>query len=520
MALWEYKVISSGKGGFATPALLEKFLNDTGKDQWEIIEFHTAPDNPLAFSGLARRPTQRDWTLEDAAAAAAKTEADKVRAEFEAKFKGMVPAAGGPAENQTATALDEKVAPDDGYRSPVDTSRDQDPDADDDDDEAKDDWDKLVEDDELPTFFEAIRPHMRRNQRGPGTSVGVDYLAKKWGFDEADVIGALKECGFDVPDDENAKPVYIEYDGDLYWVNVNRRGELWINTKEKPRPVFRTVQGQRAVVEEEPAAKPAPREAAASETKPEPATTEAQKAEPLPAGPELLEKIRPKMRRNRHDAGGSGSTSFLSRAFRCGEADLLAAFAGLGLVLPEKSGDKPVTVEIGRELWWLNKDKRGGVWVNGREKKAAEKAPAAEGSAAEPGTTAAAQPPADAASPQPAPEALLAGVRLLLKPTRTGALSGEAGKLAAELGKPEQDFVAALVSAGLKVPEKAREKPVFVEHAEEILWFNKNAKGQLWLNAKASKFTDQSEEGAGKPKRSRSRKKAGAEDVETAPPAE
>ena len=65
MAHWEYKVITSGKGGFATPALMEKFLNDLGKDEWEILSFHTQPDNPLAFHGLARRTTQREWTLED-----------------------------------------------------------------------------------------------------------------------------------------------------------------------------------------------------------------------------------------------------------------------------------------------------------------------------------------------------------------------------------------------------------------------------------------------------------------------
>ena len=67
MALWEYKVITSGKGGFATPALLESYLNQLGTDEWEIIEFRAQPDNPLAFHGLARRPTQRDWTLEAAA---------------------------------------------------------------------------------------------------------------------------------------------------------------------------------------------------------------------------------------------------------------------------------------------------------------------------------------------------------------------------------------------------------------------------------------------------------------------
>ncbi|MFM9091100.1 MAG: DUF4177 domain-containing protein, partial [Verrucomicrobiota bacterium] len=92
MPLWEYKVITSGKGGFARPDMMEKFLNDLGREDWEIISFHSHPDNFLAFTGLARRSTQRDWTLEDAAAAAAKVEADRLRAEFEAKFKAATSA--------------------------------------------------------------------------------------------------------------------------------------------------------------------------------------------------------------------------------------------------------------------------------------------------------------------------------------------------------------------------------------------------------------------------------------------
>ena len=55
------------------------------------------------------------------------------------------------------------------------------------------------------------------------------------------------------------------------------------------------------------------------------------------------------------------------------------------------------------------------------------------------------------------------------------------------------------MGAGLKVPEKAREKPVFVEHAGEIFWLNKNAKDELWLNAKASKYADKAEPGEKKP---------------------
>ncbi|HNC25232.1 MAG TPA: hypothetical protein PLU52_13595, partial [Opitutaceae bacterium] len=100
--------------------------------------------------------------------------------------------------------------------------------------------------------------------------------------------------------------------------------------------------------------------------------------------------------------------------------------------------------------------------------------------------------PAPAAAPAQAPEAgaVLAAVRLLLKETKTGAVAGKTDRLAEELGKPAEDFVATLVGAGLKVPEKSREKPVFVEHAGEIFWLNKNAKDELWLNAKASKYAD------------------------------
>jgi hypothetical protein len=235
---------------------------------------------------------------------------------------------------------------------------------------------------------------------------------------------------------------------------------------------------------------------------------------PLPTGPELLQKIRPHMRRNRRGPGGSGSTSFLARALRTSEAELMTAFTAIGLNLPEKPGDQPVFAEFGQELWWLNRDNRGGVWINGREKKTGETA--ASATAAEPVAPGSESTPVAEAAPAVETPAVktdhvFTAVRLLLKATKTGAVAGEIGRLAGELGKSEADCITALTGAGLKVPEKAREKPVFVEHAGEIFWFNRNAKGQLWLNAKASKFADKDGEAEGatgdKPKRSRSKKK-------------
>lgn len=501
MSLWEYKVITSGKGGFASPALLEKFLNDLGREEWEIVHFHSQPDNLLAFTGLVRRSTQRDWSLEDAVATAAKAEAEKLRAEFAAKFQAG--AANAPAaEEKSPSFLEEKTAPNDGFRKPVDTSSDGDPDA-----PEKDEWDMLNEENELPTFFDALKPHMRRNQRGPGMSVGLDYLAKRWELSEDDVKGALVECGMQIPSDENAEPVYVEYDGDLFWVNINRRGELWINTREKPRPVFRVVQGTRVASDvanpggTEPAAGPAPAEAggeASPERKPEQQKPKSGGAQ-LPAGLVLLEKIRPHMRRNRHEPGGSGSATFLSRALRCSEADLVAAFTTLGLVVPAAAADKPVTIEVGPDLWWLNLDSRGGLWINGREKTAGEAGPKEAELPLE------SAPSATAPESGSTPGSVFAGVRLLLQETKTGAVAGKTDRLAEKLGKSPDDFVAALVAAGLKVPEKTREKPVFVEHAGEIFWLNKNAKDELWLNAKATKYPEG--EGEGKKPAGRGKKK-------------
>jgi hypothetical protein len=532
MSLWEYKVITSGKGGFASPALLEKFLNDLGREEWEIVHFHSQPDNLLAFTGLVRRSTQRDWSLEDAVATAAKAEAEKLRAEFAAKFQAAASSAPA-AEEKSLSYLEEKAAPNDGFRKPVDTSSDADPDA---PEAEKDEWDQLNAENELPTFFDALKPHMRRNQRGPGMSVGVDFLAKKWELSEEDVKGALVECGMQIPGDENAEPVYVEYDGDLFWVNINRRGELWINTREKPRPVFRVVQGTRVASEvaapsfaegsavaktmaDKADGRPVPAETPAeappeprAERKPEPPHQKPKSGgSALPTGPALLEKIRPHMRRNRHEPGGSGSASFLSRALRCTEADLVAAFKTLGLVVPEAAADKPVTIEVGPDLWWLNLDSRGGLWINGREKPAGAGAsnpaelplgtPASAPASAEP---AAGVPPAEKTAGGPGP--MLAGVRLLLQETKTGSVAARTDRLAEKLGKSPEDFVAALVAAGLKVPEKAREKPVFVEHAGEIFWLNKNAKDELWLNAKASKYAEAG--GEGKKPAGRGKKKA------------
>ncbi len=539
MANWEYKVISSGKGGFATPALMEKFINDLGQDQWEIINFHTAPDNQLAFTGLARRTTLRDWTLEDAAAAAARAETDKLRVEFEAKFKAATTGASAAGEEKEENFAADKAAPDDGYRRPVDTSRDDDPDA------PEDEWQKLNAEDELPTFFDALKPHMRRNQRGPGMSVGLDFLAKKWKLEEADVKGALVECGMQIPGDENAKPVCVEYDGDIFWVNINRRGEIWINTREKPDPVFRIVPGKPLTAEENAAfenaapgaAREQPQHGASDQAAPERKASPAPEArqdqprheqpprheqhrqddrrdgreqgqrQPQAAVPRaveqvfapktLLAKIRGMMRRNRRGQGWSGSFSYLTKALKLDQAQLLETVAEFGLRLG--GGTEPVLADEAGFTYWLNQNANGEIWINAEEKRADRApaplaAPAAAAETSSGGSTARAYVQPDSAEPAPEPvpaakvlppENTLTAVRLLMLPKKRGeGVTAPLGELAAQVEKSEEQLLAILGSAGLHLPESPKAKPTFAEHGGEIFWLNANAKGQVWVNAK------------------------------------
>ncbi len=96
-------------------------------------------------------------------------------------------------------------------------------------------------------------------------------------------------------------------------------------------------------------------------------------------------------------------------------------------------------------------------------------------------------------------------------------VAGKVDRVANDLNTTSEQLVATLVALGLKVPDRAREKPAFVTQGEEIVWFHRNGRGELWLNAKASKFADgkdeetdeESDEGDDKPRRSRSRKKDG-----------
>jgi hypothetical protein len=460
MANWEYKVLSGGKMGLGSMAMLEQFLNELGQQQWEVVSWQTDPETPLKFSGLARRPILRDITpaempaaMDKEAIAAAKEEADRER------------------EAWVETLAREREF----YAKSIEDEGSQE---DDDDDEDRD----LVGD-----LFAAVRPLMKRNNRGPGASGSVVYLAKKLDQSEEDLIGALSEAGLKLGDDEkDSEP--LENGGDMFWLNVNSRGEVWINSVPKSR--YRPPQPKKQDREAKPS-EPRQQEKSGAEPKEPPAPSE------LPEGAALLARLRPMMRRNRGNRGLSGSLPFLSRALRQSEEALAAALAGLGLTLPDDPKAEAAPVEIEGLEYWLNKNEKGQVWINAREKSAvdAKSAEATEREAAADGSV----PPilsdgsADASSAPFAPAVVNSETVLELAPEhlakvgRSTTAVSSVSDLAGALGISEASLIDALIGAGLAVPMDAGEKPVFVEEHGYRFWLSRDDDGPLSLNAKQSR---------------------------------
>lgn len=449
MALWEYKVITSGKGGFASATMLETYLNQLGKDEWEIVDFRTDAVNSLVFNGLARRPTMRDWTLEAAIAAAAKAEADKLRVELMNKQHAGDAAASADA-SAGGNAAPASASPD-SLRSLRDTERDHDPEAlADEASHGADDWANLDNyEDDLPTFFDALKPHLRKNQNAPGQSVALNYLAKRWEQPEPDLMGALKECGFEIPETEEAAPVFLEYEGDLYWVNRNNRGQYFLNTREKPRPKFRVVAGKplgaddpvHAALAEEHAAELAEKAKRAAEQAEREAEAAARRAE------REAQRLAAEAARREQQAAAQAAREAAREAARAAAA--------------AKVADAPAGAE------------------------AAPVEPAvAQGEVGLVAAPAATETPAADAAPLPQGEALLDAIRPQMRRNRNGpGYSGSTTYLAKAFKQTEAAFDAAFAALGL-VPPAQGEKPRITVIGEFAYWLTKDGRGVTWINGR------------------------------------
>src|SRR3954468_16925568 len=274
MSSWEYKLISSGPLGFASMQLLEQHLAQLGKDEWEIINFTTKPDNPLVFHGLARRPIARDW-FPPAETKPAYTPPPVPEAEDDGKDE---------------RSFADELPPSRPANAPAPT------------DLGLGDFDDLEgSEEDLPTLFEALQPFLRKNPRGD-FSVELDFLAKKFEQDPREVLTAFEECGLQLPPQGEEKGDVVDHDGSLYWLERDKKGRVWVNTRDKR---FKTV--KTTPVSSEPRPERAPEsEAWRHESRQQQQQQPAREERPVRAieqvfsdNDSFLTRIRSMMRRNR-----------------------------------------------------------------------------------------------------------------------------------------------------------------------------------------------------------------------------
>ena len=443
MAHWEYKVLSGGKMGLGSMSMLEQFLNDLGQQQWEIISWQTDPETPLKFTGLARRPIIRDIAPEEMPAA---------------MDEKAIAAAKEEEERERQAWIETLAREREFYARAIEAENPEEEDMDE-------------EQDLSAALFDKLRSMMKRNKGRPGASGSVSYLAKKLDKSEEDLIGALAEAGLELEDDEqDSKP--REHGNDMFWLNENSRGEVWINSMPKSR--YRPPKPKKTEQEAKSADGGKPADPAKGKEPPPP-------PEPLPDGTALLEKLRPLMRRNRGGNGLSGSLPFLSRALRHTEAELATALAALGIELPEDPKAKPEPVAVEEFEYFLSKNEKGQVWIDAKPL-------AGEGDKTEPTPAAGSTPtetPAGSDSESKEPDSLLAQVLPhLAKVGRTLTHSSAAADVAAALGISQATLIDGLVAKGLVVPVEPDDKPVVAEDDGNQFWFSRSPEDALALNAK------------------------------------
>jgi hypothetical protein len=77
-----------------------------------------------------------------------------------------------------------------------------------------------------------MRLMMEPKKRGEGVTALVKDLAKKLEKTETQLQAILVTAGLERPSSPKAKPTFAEHGGEIYWLNVNAKGQVWLNAKQ------------------------------------------------------------------------------------------------------------------------------------------------------------------------------------------------------------------------------------------------------------------------------------------------
>jgi hypothetical protein len=201
---------------------------------------------------------------------------------------------------------------------------------------------------------------MRRNRHGHGWSGSFPYLAKALKLNEAQLLEKLSEFGLRLSGGD--EPVLAREGNFEYYLNRNQRGEIWINAEEKllgadapaPAPVAaapRTTGSARGSEDSRDAFVPTKGRSAAKVLPPE----------------NTLTAMRLMMEPKKRGEGVTALVKDLAKKLEKTETQLQAILVTAGLERPSSPKAKPTFAEHGGEIYWLNVNAKGQVWLNAKQ---------------------------------------------------------------------------------------------------------------------------------------------------------
>ena len=210
------------------------------------------------------------------------------------------------------------------------------------------------------SFLGRIRTMMRRNRHGHGWSGSFPYLTKALKLNEAQLLEKLSEFGLRLSGGD--EPVWAREGNFEYYLNRNQRGEIWINAEEKPlgadapapAPVAaapRTAGSARGSEDARDAFVPTKGRSAAKVLPPE----------------NTLTAMRLMMEPKKRGEGVTALVKDLAKKLEKTETQLQAILVTAGLERPSSAKAKPTFAEHGGEIYWLNVNAKGQVWLNAKQ---------------------------------------------------------------------------------------------------------------------------------------------------------
>jgi hypothetical protein len=211
----------------------------------------------------------------------------------------------------------------------------------------------------------------------------------------------------------------------------------------------------------------------------------------------IFEAVRPFLKRNPQSNILAASVELLAEKFGVEERDLINAFSEEGLKEIPPGSQRGETFEHGGFLYWFNRNQRGQVWINAKQKpkeqpqlQRQEESPSTDSEASEtapdPDSSNTDSQTSSSEGTSDAPNrTILDRIRPMMRRNKRGhGFSGSIDFLARALKTDPAELISQIEALGVRMPATAEERIEAVPIGRHEWYFNRASNGQIWINGR------------------------------------